>query len=256
MPVTRHERLVQAYEDAYFDLLMEEVAEMEGAEWEMRLKELENDPSAVVPEEVDRKCRQTIERCFARKKRQKGLRIAGKALNRIAVFVAIVSMMITTVLAVSEDARVAAANLLITVNERYTEFHMSPSTATHSMKDISADEVLEDGYFSQFKVGWIPEEFSYIDGMPDMNAIFENKDGLRFIISKTDGDATLQIDTEDAERIGNIEINNCRVIEVCKNGNIQLVLINENKSLFVAVTASKGISEDVAIKIMSNIAFL
>ena len=120
--MTRHERLVEAYEDAYFDLLMEEVVEMEGAEWERRLEELENDPSAAVPEEVDRKCRQTIERCFARKKRKEGLRIAGKILNRVAVFVAIISMMITTVLAVSEDARVAAANLLITVNERYTEF--------------------------------------------------------------------------------------------------------------------------------------
>ena len=230
--------------------------EMEGAEWERRLEELENDPSAAVPEEVDRKCRQTIERCFARKKRKEGLRIAGKILNRVAVFVAIISMTFTSVLAISEDARVATANLLITVNDRYTEMHMGPSGATYNMKDIPADEVLEDGYFSQFKVGWIPEEFSYINGMPDMNAIFENKDGLRFIISKTDGDATLQIDTEDAERVNDIEINNCRVIEVCKNGNIQLVLINENKSIFVAVTASKGISEDVAIKIMSNIAFL
>ena len=77
--MTRHERLVEAYEDAYFDLLMEEVVEMEGAEWERRLEELENDPSAAVPEEVDRKCRQTIERCFARKKRKEGLRIAGKS---------------------------------------------------------------------------------------------------------------------------------------------------------------------------------
>lgn len=172
--MTRHERLVEAYEDAYFDLLMEEVAEMEGAEWEMRLKELENDPSAAVPEEVDRKCRQTIERCFARKKRKEGLRIAGKILNRVAVFVAIISMMITTVLAVSEDARVAAANLLITVNERYTEFRMDPDVTHDKFENVPTDEILDGDYFSKIRIGWLPEGFSYSSGTPDMKALFQD----------------------------------------------------------------------------------
>ena len=254
--MTRHERLVEAYEVAYFDLLMEEVAEMEGAEWEMRLKELENDPSAVVPEEVDRKCRQTIERCFARKKRQKGLRIAGKALNRIAVFVAIVSMMITTVLAVSEDARVAAANLLITVNERYTEMHMDPNGVVYSMNDISADEVLEDDYFSQFKVGWIPEGFSYYSGTSDMDATFINNDGLLISIEYVPGSATYRIDTEDADSIDTIKVDGHSVMKVLKDGSTNMVLINEEKHCFVSVLTSQEISWNIALRILENILFI
>ncbi len=255
MPVTRHERLVEAYEDAYFDLLMEEVAEMEGAEWERRLEELENDPSAVVPEEVDRKCRQTIERCFARKKRQKGLRIAGKALNRIAVFVAIVSMMITTVLAVSEDARVAAANLLITVNERYTEFRMEPDVTHDKFENVPTDEILDGDYFSKIHIGWLPEGFFYSGGTPDAIAEFENAEEHIIIISCTDGEATLQIDTEEADSVDYIEVNGYQVIQVLKKGRTQLVLINEKESIFVSIYASKGILPDTAIKIAENISF-
>lgn len=253
--MTRHERLVEAYEDAYFDLLMEEVAEMEGAEWEMRLKELENDPSAVVPEEVDRKCRQTIERCFARKKRQKGLRIAGKALNRIAVFVAIVSMMITTVLAVSEDARVAAANLLITVNERYTEFRMDPDVTHDKFENVPTDEILDGDYFSKIHIGWLPEGFSYSSGTPDMKALFQDIEEHFIIIGCTNGNATLQIDTENASSVDNIEIDKHQVLKVIKNGYTHLVLINEEKNLFVTVFASDGIASEEAIKIMENISF-
>lgn len=254
--MTRREELEEAYEDAYFELLMDEVAEMEGAYWEEVRKELENDPTAAMPESVERRCVQTIKRCFARQRRQKNLRIAKRVLNRIAVFVAIVSMMITTVLAVSEDARVAAANLLITVNERYTEMHMDPNGVVYSMNDISADEVLEDDYFSQFKVGWIPEGFSYYSGTSDMDATFINNDGLLISIEYVPGSATYRIDTEDADSIDTIKVDGHSVMKVLKDGSTNMVLINEEKHCFVSVLTSQEISWNIALRILENILFI
>lgn len=254
--MTRREELEEAYEDAYFELLMDEVAEMEGAYWEEVRKELENDPAAAMPESVERRCVQTIKRCFARQRRQENLRIAKRVLNRIAVFVAIVSMMITTVLAVSEDARVAAANLLITVNERYTEMHMDPNGVVYSMNDISADEVLEDDYFSQFKVGWIPEGFSYYSGTSDMDATFINNDGLLISIEYVPGSATYRIDTEDADSIDTIKVNGHSVMKVLKDGSTNMVLINEEKHCFVSVLTSQEISWNIALRILENILFI
>ena len=48
--MTRHERLLENYEDAYFALLMEDVAQMEGARLDQLNMELQNDPHAAVPE--------------------------------------------------------------------------------------------------------------------------------------------------------------------------------------------------------------
>ena len=253
--MTRREELEEASEDAYFELLMDEVAEMEGAYWEEVRKELENDPAAAMPESVERRCVQTIKRCFARQRRQENLRIAKRVLNRIAVFVAIVSMMITTVLAVSEDARVAAANLLITVNERYTEFRMDPDVTHDKFENVPTDEILDGDYFSKIHIGWLPEGFFYSGGTPDAIAEFENAEEHIIIISCTDGEATLQIDTEEADSVDYIEVNGYQVIQVLKKGRTQLVLINEKESIFVSIYASKGILPDTAIKIAENISF-
>ena len=66
--MTRLDYLQDQYEDAYFALLMHEVAEQEGVRLEKLNEELQNDPAAAVPEEIDRKCLKTIDRYFAKKR--------------------------------------------------------------------------------------------------------------------------------------------------------------------------------------------
>ena len=57
--MTRHERLLENYEDAYFALLMEDVAQMENARLDRFNTELQNDPHAAVPEELTKRCLKT-----------------------------------------------------------------------------------------------------------------------------------------------------------------------------------------------------
>jgi hypothetical protein len=66
--MTRHEQLLENYEDAYFALLMEEVAQQEGERMEKLNQELQADPNAAVPAELDRRCLKTIDRCFAKQR--------------------------------------------------------------------------------------------------------------------------------------------------------------------------------------------
>ena len=74
--MTRHERLLENYEDAYFALLMEDVAQMEGARLDQLNMELQNDPHAAVPEGLTKRCLKTMHRrkfffftvrCYSRK---------------------------------------------------------------------------------------------------------------------------------------------------------------------------------------------
>lgn len=62
------EQLQEEYEDALFALLMYDVAELEGRRAEEENERLRNDPNARVPEDLDRKCLQLINRHFLRKK--------------------------------------------------------------------------------------------------------------------------------------------------------------------------------------------
>lgn len=62
------EQLQEEYEDALFALLMYDVAELEGRCTEEENERLLNDPNARVPEALDRKCLQLINRHFMKKK--------------------------------------------------------------------------------------------------------------------------------------------------------------------------------------------
>lgn len=62
------EQLQEEYEDALFALLMYDVAELEGRRAAEENERLLNDPNARVPEDLDRKCLQLINRHFLRKK--------------------------------------------------------------------------------------------------------------------------------------------------------------------------------------------
>ena len=122
--MSRYEQLLEDYEDAYFALLMDKVAKQEGERLEQLNQELIEDPNFEVPKTTDQKCLRTIKQCFARQQRRTALRSATRILHFAAIVVAVSVLLFTTAFAVSEDFRVATRNLLITVNERYTDFRM------------------------------------------------------------------------------------------------------------------------------------
>ena len=69
--MTKREELVETYEDALFALLMDEVAQIEGEEAIQLNNELLADSKYAVPETVQRRCKRTIQREFARENRKK-----------------------------------------------------------------------------------------------------------------------------------------------------------------------------------------
>ena len=162
----RYEQLLEDYEDAYFALLMDQVAKQEGERLEQQNQELIEDPNFEVPETTDQKCLRTIERCFARQQRQTALRSVTHILHYAAIIIAVSILVFTTAFAISEDFRVATRNLLVTVNERYTDFRMkiedpSSNTSQASVSGQSSNGVgdvptlttsLWDGYRKGFSL--------------------------------------------------------------------------------------------------------
>ena len=119
--MTRHERLLENYEDAYFALLMEDVAQMEGARLDQLNMELQNDPHTAVPEELTKRCLKTINAHFSNMRRSSSLRVVKKAINLAAILIAISTLLFTSAFAISDEFRTATLNLVIAANEKYTQ---------------------------------------------------------------------------------------------------------------------------------------
>ena len=60
--MTRHEQLVENYENALFELLMEGVIEREGEQIEKENEQLKNGPGFSVPPELDKRCMASIKK--------------------------------------------------------------------------------------------------------------------------------------------------------------------------------------------------
>ena len=256
--MNRREKLLEQYEDAYFALLMYEVAEQEGARLERINKELQDDPKAAVPEQIDRKCNKAIDRHFARQRRGGYWRTAKHMFTHVAVVVTVMVMMFTTAFALSPDFRASALNLLITFEEQYTQLTMNGNATggNTSQTENSAPYDFTATYFEHLEVGWIPEGFTCTRNDYDSSALFEDSAGQFFSINRADGHGTLNVDTEDADSVVNITVNGINGIQVLKDGRIHSVLSDLEHGLFIQLRTSSGISTEIHQRILENIKYI
>lgn len=256
--MNRREKLLEQYEDAYFALLMDEVAEQEGTRLEKLNKELQNDPKAAVPDEVDRKCIKAIDRHFIRQRRGGYWRTAKHAFTHVAVVVTVMVMMFTTAFALSPDFRASALNLLITFEDEYTQLTMNSNSieGITPQAENSAVSDLPTKYFENLEVGWVPKGFTCTRNDYDSFAFFEDSAGQFFSISRADGYGTLNVDTEDADSVVNITVNGFNGIQVLKDGRVHSVLSDLEHGLFIQLRTSDGISTEMHQQILENVKYI
>lgn len=191
-----HDKLWEDYEDAYFALLMEKVAEQEGqclAEWN---EELKNDPSCAVPKETDEKCLQTISNYFAKQKKRSAARRVFHYLRTAGIAALIASLLFSVAYAVSEDVRVTTRNLIISVQEKYTEFHMESSRPEVRKTSANVDSF---EYFEHLQVGWIPEGFGIYEYNYNRWINYEDSNEQYVRVILINAKNTFQLDTENAK---------------------------------------------------------
>lgn len=255
--MTRLDYLQSQYEDAYFALLMHEVAEQEGVRLEKLNEELQNEPAAAVPEEIDRKCLKTIDRYFAKKRHAGYWRTSKKILGRVGIVAAIIMLLFTTAFALSEEFRVTTLNLLITIEEKYTELHMEEAEdPTADSASVTTDTSTGSDYFDDLEIGWMPEGYTCTANSPNSLYGFENDSGDAYIINRANGTTNMSIDTEDAESVENIVINGLETLRVTKQGCINTVMMDTEHGIFIRVWTSAGISQETNQKIAENIKYI
>lgn len=231
--MNRREQLQDRYEDALFALLMDDIATIEGQKAEEENRRLQSDPSAAVPEELDRRCIQLIRRHSAKQKTRAAGRFAVQAVKRVSMAAGIAAILFTTAFAASETVRVHTLNLMVQVFETNTEFRFSGSSEQTPL---------------QLNVGWLPDGYSLIDQGNDSIEVwydYQNaaKDYLTINCHQTDG-LVASIDTEDAD-VEHIQVQGSRAMLVTKGTESQLVWSANQNSVFVGIVGSNLSRADI-----------
>lgn len=231
--MNRREQLQDRYEDALFALLMDDIATIEGQKAEEENRRLQNDPSAAVPEDVDRRCIRTIRRHFAKQKAQATGRFTVRAMKRVAMAVGIAAILFTTAFAASETVRVKTMNLIVQIFEESTDFRFGEGN---------------DGTALFLNVGWLPNGYSLVDQGDNGLEIwydYQNPDKQWLMINceKADG-LVASVDTEDAE-VEYIQIQGYKAMLVKKGTYWQLVWSANDNTVFVSIISSNISREDI-----------
>lgn len=234
--MNRREQLQERYEDALFALLMDEIATMEGKQAQEENERLKNDPSAAIPEDVDKRCLQTIRHHFAKQKAYSAGRFTVKTMKRAVMAAGIAAILFTGAFAASEDVRANTMNLIVEVFETGTVFRF---------------EGRSDDVTTQVNVGWVPDGYTLEDHGSDPFGEwcwYRKSDTEVFNIDygATTGSG-INIDTEDAE-IEYIEIQGCQAMLIKKeseSNELSIAWITEDNSAFVTIYGESVDREDL-----------
>ena len=239
--MNEQEDLYAQYEDAFFALLMNEVAEAEGQELLKKNEQLLADPNAAVPEAVSKRCLRTIEKSCRKARFQRNKQTMLRKLNRVALWILVPLLLFAGVFAASETVRVKTLNYLIEEFDVGTTFYFQNDPID----------------FSETVQKHIPAEYSLaFKNANELSCIlyYVSDSGEEITASEyqlEDIDASVILDTENAE-VQNGVISGQEVVLIYKDDSYQVVWIIKDAQMMYAVSGSKDI-EDVINNLAENL---
>ena len=236
--------LWERYEDAMFAILMDEVAHQEGQEQLEWKKQLNDDPSAALPEEVRKKGEKTIRKDFAAQGRRSAKHISFRLFQRIAVAVLVIVLTTACAFAVFPEVRANLYNLIIREYEDHTEFDY---TQQFSDEYSSADFTIEPG--------WLPDSFTLSDEGETYTLIYKTykeNDSKDISITKSImSGGSLAIDSENAKKsTADIQGHEATLFE---KGSWTALVIPMPEIDEIVYLESNGVSLDEVIKVAENL---
>ena len=242
--MTQKEQLWENYEDAVFAILMDAVAEQEGEKGLQLMEELEHDPSAQVPEEVQRRAEKTIRKAFAAQSRRSARHVGFRMFQRIAVAVMLVILTAVCAFAAFPEMRANVLNMIEQTFSDHTDFNV---TSGDSDEYSSATFTI--------KPAWLPENFSLTDEGENNASVFSMYEngagGVLFISENKATDLSMAVDTENAEK-QDIKIQDYQAKLIEKDNWRCILFLVPEKNMLVYIDAENVPTEQL-MKVAENI---
>jgi hypothetical protein len=258
--MTRREQLQEDYEDALFALLMDQVAETEGAELLAENERLKHDETVEISEELHKRCRRTIRDAFAKKQRRQTAQFTYRAINKVAVVALVCILLFTSVYAAFPSVRISTLNLLIEISDVATNFTFSDENSPSS-RNIDNGNTMPDTQFPfGYRLSDIPDgyEISY-EGSDSKSVWFEytNQDGIKIYLNIESFRATgiYNIDTENAQSVENIEIHGFDGKLIEKNEKTSVVWADTDNYVLIEIICT-GLDKFEVLELANEVVFV
>lgn len=243
--MNRKELLHEQYEDALFALLMDAVADSEGAKALEENSRLQAEPHFQMPDSVDNRSLQTIHRHFAKLKRRSVQKYTARALGKAMIAVSVASTLFFTAFATSETVRLNTLNLVSEAFPEKTDFQFIPK----------ADEVDTP----QISATWVPDGYTFFadeSGVYGKNSwsVYRNENNGFIHIMRFDArSGTVSLDTESAQTHIQ-EINGQKATVILKENEIQIIWGIESDATFIRILGI-GITEEDLIHVANTVKY-
>lgn len=249
--MTRREQLWENYEEAVFALLMDEIAAEEGKRLLDENERLKRDPSAAIPDEVDRRCRAAIRRSFARQRKQRTAIGAYRVMRRICVAVVVCMLLFATAFAAFPQFRANTLNLLIQIGNISTSLRLT----NENIHDSSCPS--GNGTLFNYTMPDVPDGFTETFRSESERSIlirFEDQDGaaIHFSLIKASTEGKYNIDTEDARQIKPITIHGYDGLLIEKNDTLSIVWADTEQRTFLSVYG-RGVGADTLMTLAEGL---
>ena len=197
--MTENKDLYEQYEEAFFAMLMDKIADAEGAELIKQNRMLQADPAAAVPAETTKRCLRLIGHQYHKAQRQRTARHSMRIITRIAVALMCLLVLYAVAFAASETVRVNTLNFLVQELDVGTQY-LFPGVEVAVENE---DELIPDILDAISKA--VPSSFTLISSEENIFERvfqFQNENGNEIYVqiwNLYDSAASATIDTEDAD---------------------------------------------------------
>lgn len=240
----REEELQLEYEDILFKIMMDRVAQAEGAQMLEENQHLLEIPDAEVPQAIQQHAYKTIQTAFTKKKPQrrhtgtlrKGLRVA-------VVAVILLALLMGATFAAFPDVRAKFLNTILDIHDRYTNIFFTEKSST-SQVYIPTE--------MQFQINWIPEGFVIVDEVSSKEYMLRRYESNGKVISVCKSfPRSYSVDTEDAI-ITPMEMQGYEATLIEKNNEKHILWLNTDTSI-VYYVYTDGLSLKILLEIAENL---
>lgn len=249
-PEQIRKKLFEEYEDSLFKLLMHDAAEKEGRLFLEEKAKLQNTPESLPSTETFKRFNQQLDAHLKKSEAYAGrLRIL-KALNRVAIAMLVVIVLLFTTVASVEALRVRVLNFLMDIQPEYTSFELKENTDGSDGGSTIID------WHNAYVPSYIPVgyEVSAISKSELLKRIeFKNQLGLLITYMELSEGNKPALDTENATAFETVSINGHKGRLVVKDSLVTIIWeMNDRMFMIRAQTTDK----DAVVKMAEGVKYI
>ncbi len=241
-------KLYEEYEDSLFRLVMHDVAAKEGQLFLEEAEKLRNDPEFQPSQQEVQKFSRQVNAHFKKTKAYARRIRAWQVLNKAAIAMLIVLLILGTTVMTVQAVRVRVLNFLVDIQQEYTSFQLKDSSSGSKVDNTTIDwhqayvpTNIPDGY----------EVSSISDGKLLKTIEFKNLQGSFITYTELNKDTKPALDTENASIVKAVSISGYEGTLVVKN-SLSTVIWAMNDRIFMI----RGeIDEELAIKMAEGVKY-